>query len=175
MLRAMNDEHCPGGDLLDLLASAAHLADARRETLARERGISVLAWQALSVLARTGPICVGSLARRCGMKQPTLTRVLDRLARSGHVERLRGERDRRLRLVSISQTGRSLVGDLSAGIEVWRRNAFDRFGGERRRLLEELLRELMGCWLTSSPSGDTRLQSFSTADTDQARTPAGSG
>lgn len=143
MLAAMVSKHSTGGGLLSLLTRAAHHLGSRLADVARRHGLSHLEGHVLATLAEGGLIPLGGLARRAAVKQPTLTRVIDRMVQRGHVERLRDECDRRLRLVGITPAGLALIGALSAHCEGHEQRALVAFGDERRLALEALLRELL--------------------------------
>ncbi len=58
---------------------------------------------------RRGPTPIGALAKAVHLSQPTVTGVLDRLARRGLVERTRDHSDRRAVNVRVTEAGRQLV------------------------------------------------------------------
>lgn len=71
-------------------------------------------WRVLSTLSDGDGLPVTELAKITLFKQPTLTKVIDRMAKQGLVERRASERDRRKVLVFILPAGRALIGDLLA-------------------------------------------------------------
>lgn len=127
-----------------LLNQAAHHLAGDFAEVVREHGLSILEWRVLSTLADGDRVPVGLLARRAVTKQPTLTRLLDRMAQQGHVERLDDARDRRQTLVRITLAGRALVHDLMQQAEAQQQRALAAFGSERQQALEALLRLLIG-------------------------------
>ena len=56
-------------------------------------------------LGHDGPLAMGELARRVGTTEKTLTGVVDRLEREGHVNRERDAADRRLVRVRLTRRG----------------------------------------------------------------------
>lgn len=97
--------------LLYLMAHAsAAVSESFHAELAAE-GISVTTWRILGSLYPDQRLNVGALARKCLMKQPTLTRTLDRLVDQGLVARRHEEQDRRGVLVELTDRGRALAGD----------------------------------------------------------------
>jgi len=95
--------------LLYLLAQASAAAsEAFHAELARD-GISVSTWRILASLYPSGRLNVGALARQCLLKQPTLTRTLDRLAEAGLICRDHSAIDRRGVLVRLTDKGRALA------------------------------------------------------------------
>ncbi len=63
----------------------------------------------LKELARYDHVPIGSLAKSRFLGAPTVTGVVDRLAKSGWVERVHGEEDRRQVLIRITPEGRKLL------------------------------------------------------------------
>ncbi len=59
--------------------------------------------------ARSGPISISALARAVYLSQPTVTGILDRLAKRGLVERVRNVHDRRAVNISVTEQGRALL------------------------------------------------------------------
>jgi DNA-binding MarR family transcriptional regulator len=64
---------------------------------------------ALATIERHGPLAPSELAEREGIKRPTATRVLARLAEAGLVERIPHPADGRSAIVSVSSDGRVLL------------------------------------------------------------------
>lgn len=97
--------------LLYLLARASMEASAQFHEIVKRKGLSVLEWRVLGQLAG-GPATVGLLAERALSQQPTLTKVLDRMAADGLVVRLGDAADRRRVLLRLTGKGRRLAGEL---------------------------------------------------------------
>lgn len=68
-------------------------------------------------LGEDGPLSMGDLARRIGITEKTMTGVIDRLERNGHVERARGESDRRVVRVRLTRKGAATQGRLHEKLE----------------------------------------------------------
>lgn len=77
-------------------------------------GFEVSDWRVLLTLSDGKAISIGHLAQVSVMKQPTVTRLLDRMEAQGYVKRIRHETGRRVTLVRITPRGQKLV---SAWIE----------------------------------------------------------
>ena len=97
-----------------LLARASHLVSRQFHAQLKPRGMPVPVWRVLSALSDGDGQPVTELARLTLFKQPTLTKVIDRMSRQGLVERRASARDRRKVLVYITPKGRALVTDLLA-------------------------------------------------------------
>lgn len=85
--------------LLYLLARASHAASAGFHARLKARGVAVPVWRVVATLhgAAEGGT-VGGLAEACLMQQPTMTKLLDRMAADGLVRRQRDGRQTRIRL-----------------------------------------------------------------------------
>lgn len=68
-----------------LLGQAWALVSSEFHTIAEAQGLSILEWRLLSTLAGNGAMGITLLAQKTLSKQPTVTRLLQRLARQGHV------------------------------------------------------------------------------------------
>ena len=97
--------------LLYLLARASAGASAQFHAVVKARGISVLEWRVLGQLA-SGPASVSTLAERALSQQPTLTKVLDRMAAEGLVVRLEDAADRRRVSVRLTEKGQRIAAEL---------------------------------------------------------------
>ena len=92
----------------------------------------------LTVLANNGPLPVTGLARLLGMDRTTLTRNLGVMTRTGLVATRAGD-DSRIRLVHLTEVGRTT---LDAALPYWenaQQTFLARFGAERwERMLADL-------------------------------------
>jgi DNA-binding MarR family transcriptional regulator len=79
------------------------------EARTRELGVSPLEGHVLTYLRKYAPAPVGELVRVFGLKQSTLTSLLDRLERAGLIRRGSNPADRRSLLVHITDRGRELT------------------------------------------------------------------
>ncbi len=95
-----------------LLARASHLVSRQFHAQLKPRGMPVPVWRVLSTLSDGDGQPVTELAKITLFKQPTLTKVIDRMSKQGLVERRASERDRRKVLVFITAKGRSQIADL---------------------------------------------------------------
>jgi DNA-binding MarR family transcriptional regulator len=97
-----------------LLAHASHLVTRQFHAQLKPHGVPVPVWRVLGNLFDADGLPVTELARYTLFKQPTLTKVIDRMSRQGLVERRPSQRDRRKVLVYITPKGRTVVSDLLA-------------------------------------------------------------
>jgi len=69
-----------------LLAQASQLISSEFHEVARQQGFSVSEWRVMASLAGSEPISIGQLAQVTVTKQPTVTRLLDRMEARGQVD-----------------------------------------------------------------------------------------
>ncbi|MEJ8572566.1 flavin reductase [Microbaculum marinum] len=98
--------------LLYLLARASSLASAEFHAELARIGVPVPMWRILAILSGSDGHPVGEIAARALLKQPTVTKIIDRLQDLGYVTRKPGVGDRRRVLVEISPAGEELVASL---------------------------------------------------------------
>ena len=92
--------------LLYILAQASDTLSREFHAQLASLGVSVPKWRILASLYPNKSLNVGELAQKCIMKQPTLTRQLDRLCEEGVTHRIHETEDRRGVLVSLTEQGR---------------------------------------------------------------------
>jgi len=92
-----------------LVARASHVILRDFHALLQPARMRVPEWRVLGTLSGGGAFTVGALARATLFKQPTLSRVLDRLERRGLVRRAAGAMDLRQSLVALTAKGRRRI------------------------------------------------------------------
>jgi DNA-binding MarR family transcriptional regulator len=105
-------------------------------------GLSLPQYHLLESLRAEDALPVGVLAEAAGVAPPTATRMLDCLARDGHVERRHSETDRRAVLVSLTPSGRDAVEAAHEQVEAWRRRVFESLEPAEREQAAALLHRL---------------------------------
>jgi DNA-binding MarR family transcriptional regulator len=133
--RRFVDDYLPA-----LLAQASHLISSEFHKVAREHGFSVSEWRVMATLAGGDAISIGRLAQVAVMKQPTVTRMLDRMSQKGHVERLPHDSDRRITLVRITDDGERTVGHLMELAREHEHRVLEPFGLKSAEVLKDTLR-----------------------------------
>jgi DNA-binding MarR family transcriptional regulator len=83
------------------------------EAHTRELGVGPLEGHLLTYLRKYAPAPIGELVRVFGIKQSTLTSMLDRLEKAGLVRREKNPGDRRSFLIHITPEGRKLTHHLN--------------------------------------------------------------
>lgn len=109
--------------------------------LLRAYGLTPASYNVLRILRGAGPegLPCGEIGARLIQHDPDVTRLLDRMEREAWIERVRGERDRRVVLARISKTGLALVNRLDEPVNEWHRVTLGSLG---QRRLAALKREL---------------------------------
>ncbi|TWI73191.1 transcriptional regulator, MarR family [Desulfobotulus alkaliphilus] len=77
--------------------------------LVRSHGLTGPQLIILEEIARNGEMAVTELARAISLSQATVTGILLRLERQGLISRLRGIRDKRNTLVSVTEKGKAIL------------------------------------------------------------------
>jgi DNA-binding MarR family transcriptional regulator len=135
---AFVDDYLPA-----LLAQASHLISSEFHRIVTAKGFTVSDWRVLASLDGAEPMSIGALARLTTMKQPTLTRVVDRLQGRGHVRRIAHESDRRITLIEITAAGDKLVSGLIELAKEHEHRVLEPFGLARSRDLKNTLRKMI--------------------------------
>ncbi|HEX7440527.1 MAG TPA: MarR family transcriptional regulator [Caldimonas sp.] len=131
------------GYLAALLAQASHLISTEFHEVVRSHGLSVSEWRVLASLAGSEPISIGRLAQVAVLKQPTVTRMLDRMEAKDQVERLAHAGDRRVTLVRITPNGSRMVARLIALARGHEAKVLEPFGLARAEDLKATLRRII--------------------------------
>jgi DNA-binding MarR family transcriptional regulator len=101
-------------------------------------GINVTDLNCLNIVALTGPMTAGELARQTGLTTASITGVLDRLEESGFVRRERDPKDRRRVIVDLNPgPGLRKIGPTFGPlVKAWRDGAASYSDEELRLLLD---------------------------------------
>jgi DNA-binding MarR family transcriptional regulator len=126
-----------------LLAQASQLISAEFHEVVRKQGFSVSEWRVLASLAGGMPVSIGRLAQVAITKQPTVTRLLDRMEARGQVQRLPHDSDRRITLVRITRKGAKTVEHLMHLAREHELRVLEPFGLPRAEALKNTLRQMI--------------------------------
>ncbi len=88
----------------------------RMPCIAAHFGLSLPQCQALRCLEPDKPVAMGCLAQSLGCDASNVTGIVDRLDALGLIERRFAERDRRVRMLTLTARGAEVRGDLLARI-----------------------------------------------------------
>ena len=103
--------------LLYLLARVSHVLSGEFHQQLRRRSVGVPVWRVLASLSGSSGETVTGLAEVCLLQQPTMTKLLDRMARDGLVTRSQDARDRRLVRIALTPAGEAKAAELAAAAE----------------------------------------------------------
>jgi DNA-binding MarR family transcriptional regulator len=92
-----------------LLGQANHALYKDFDAQVRSAGLSSIEWRVLATLHDGPPLTVGQLAHEVLSKQPTVTKLVQRMAEQGWVELRADPMDQRCTLVVASAAGKRLV------------------------------------------------------------------
>ena len=145
MRKADTDEavHFVDDYLPALLAQASQLISGEFHRIAKAKGFTVSEWRVLATLAGNEPMSIGRLAQITTIKQPTVTRLLDRMETKGYVQRIENNGDRRITLVRITPTGTRMVSRLIPLAREHEQRVLEPFGLQRAEDLKSTLRSIV--------------------------------
>ncbi len=119
----------PADQALISLRRILKAVEAQARTLARDTGLTPSQIVVLKELAARESVQPGELARSAGLKQATISILLDRLQERGLIQRTRGDEDRRTVRVQVTPDGRRILADAPDLLQ-------SEFGGRFERLPE---------------------------------------
>lgn len=129
--------------LLYLLARASNDVSAQFHACLRDYGLQVPEWRVLATLSDGDGRKLGDLAAITLQHQPTMTKIVDRMERSGLVTRRQGAEDRREVRVHITPEGRKRVDAALRGAKAHEAEVLSGYGDDERERLKDMLRTLI--------------------------------
>ena len=126
-----------------LLAQASRLISTEFHAVVQAAGFSVTEWRILATLTGKSGLSIGGLAQITVSKQPTVTRLLDRMEAKGYVERFAHDTDRRITMVRITPAGQTIVADLIREAKEHELRVLQPFGLKRAEALKVTLRRII--------------------------------
>lgn len=129
--------------LLYLLARASHQASGQFHSRLRALGVPAQHWSVLAALGDGEAVTISTLARIVLLKQPTLTKVIDRMEKLGLVERRASASDRRQVLVHVTRRGRGVVRGLLKRAKAHEAEVLAGYGPAEAMRLKVALRTLI--------------------------------
>lgn len=126
-----------------LLGQANHALYKDFEAQVRARGLSSIEWRVLATLHDGDPLTVSQLAQEVLSKQPTVTKLVQRMAEQGWVALHTDPTDQRRTLVAATAAGRRLVKPLVEEARVHEQRLLRALGATEKKALRQLLGKLM--------------------------------
>ncbi|MCM0020638.1 MAG: MarR family transcriptional regulator [Tagaea sp.] len=127
-----------------LLAAASARVSAEFHAEVKRAKLSVPKWRALASLSDGEVLAVGDLARLVLVPQPTLTKLVKRMAREGLVRAADDPADRRRTLVRITPGGRARVRGLLKAAKTHEAARLASYAPGEVAKLKRLLKDLIG-------------------------------
>tara|TARA_R110002096_G_scaffold73270_12_gene173576 strand:+ start:17358 stop:17903 length:546 start_codon:yes stop_codon:yes gene_type:complete len=126
-----------------LLARASHLVSEDFSATLKTAGFDRARWRILASLSDYDKVPIGKLANTVLMKQPTLTKALDRMEEEQLVERQHSRQDRRSVKVAITAKGREKVAELLHQAKEHEREILKDYSAEEEAILKRVLATLI--------------------------------
>lgn len=141
------DERRAGDAFVDsylayLLARASHLISGEFHEHLKAQRVPVMQWRVMAALW-DGPKSAREVADLILQKQPTVSKLLERMERLGLLSRATDADDRRRIVVSLSPRGRALAGPLIEAARAHERAVLEPFGERHARTLVAVLQRLI--------------------------------
>ena len=134
-----------------LLTRASHLVSKQFHDQVKRHGLSVTEWRVLATLSDGDGLTVSELADIVLFKQPTLTRIIDRMVRDGLLLRRIDAEDRRRTLVFVTPRGRAAISDLLGRAKAHELEVLAEYGAAEVLRLKEMLRTLIDRLASATP------------------------
>jgi DNA-binding MarR family transcriptional regulator len=138
----MSQERFVDGYLGYLLGQANHALYKDFDSHVRAAGLSSIEWRVLATLHDSAPLTVSQLAHEVLSKQPTVTKLVQRMAEQGWLELLGDANDQRRTLVTVSAAGKRLVRPLLEKARVHELEMLSALATSERASLKKLLAKL---------------------------------
>lgn len=123
-----------------LLWKATKALEAQARRSVRDTGLSLSDFGVLEALLHKGPLPVNALRKKVLISSGSMTAAVDRLERSGLVERAATPEDRRSRIVHLTEKGSKLISGLFREHAHDMEQAFSCLNRSERATLASLLR-----------------------------------
>ena len=126
-----------------LLGRASHAVYKEFHNEVKAAGLSSLEWRVLATLANGHRYTIGDLAHDVLAKQPTLTKLIQRMEQSGWVESGADESDARRTLVYETAKGRAVVMRLIRAAKAHEKQVLSGFSANEVATLKKILNTLV--------------------------------
>lgn len=125
-----------------LLGQANHALYKDFDAQVRARGLSSIEWRVLATLHDGEPLTVSQLAQEVLSKQPTVTKLVQRMADQGWVALHADAADQRRTLVKVTPAGRRLVKPLVEAARQHEAHVLRSLGASEKAALRKLLEKI---------------------------------
>lgn len=125
-----------------LLGQANHALYKDFDSHVRAAGLSSIEWRVLATLHDSEPLTVSQLAHEVLSKQPTVTKLVQRMVEQGWVELLADPADQRRTLVAVTPAGKRLVRPLLEKARMHEAEMLRSLAASEQAALKKLLAKL---------------------------------
>jgi MarR family transcriptional regulator for hemolysin len=87
----------------------------------KDLGMGQASWMAIAAVAKSQPLSQTELARLLGVEDPTMVAMIDRLVKAGHLQRSPSDKDRRVKLVTLTPAGQDIYTRVKKEADAFRR------------------------------------------------------
>ena len=126
-----------------LLARASHLISSEFHAVVEASGLSLLEWRVMASLSGKVALSIGELADIVLTKQPTVTKLVGRMAEAGWVQRVDAALDKRQSLVSLTTAGQRKVKPLLTQARLHEAQVMTEIGASEVAQLKRILEQLI--------------------------------
>lgn len=140
----MSAQRFVDGHLGYLLGQASHALYKNFDNHVRRAGLSAIEWRVLATLNDSPPLTVSQLALEVLAKQPTVTKLVQRMADHGWLTLQADPADQRRTLVGASAAGRRLVRPLLEKARAHESEMLRAWADSEQVALKKLLAKLAG-------------------------------
>ena len=140
----MSHERFVDGYLGYLLGQANHALYKDFDGHVRKAGLSSIEWRVLATLHDSAPLTVSQLAHEVLAKQPTVTKLVQRMAEQGWVTLLADPADQRRTMVNATPAGKKLVKPLLEKARAHESEMLRTLAVSEQAALKKLLAKLAG-------------------------------
>ena len=140
----MSEPRFVDGYLGYLLGQANHALYKDFDSQVRAAGLSMIEWRVLATLHDSPPLTVSQLAAEVLSKQPTVTKLVQRMADQDWLDLLADPMDQRRTLVTVSPAGRKLVRPLLEKARLHEAQMLRALAVPEQAALKKLLAKLAG-------------------------------
>jgi DNA-binding MarR family transcriptional regulator len=139
-----------------LLGQANHALYKDFDAQVRAAGLSSIEWRVLATLHDSDPLTVSQLANEVLSKQPTVTKLVQRMAEQGWLALLADPADQRRTLVAASAAGKRKVRPLVEAARTHEARILRALGATEKAALRKLLEKLArpGATIARRPRGE---------------------
>jgi DNA-binding MarR family transcriptional regulator len=125
-----------------LLGQANHALYKEFDAHVRAAGLSSIEWRVLATLHDSDPLTVSQLAHEVLSKQPTVTKLVQRMGEQGWVALLADPADQRRTMVTTTPAGKRLVKPLVQAAKQHEARMLRSLGATEKAALKKLLEKL---------------------------------